>query len=199
MTIFLAELKRVTRDLTEAGVPWCLIGGLAASVYTEPRTTKDIDLLISVSGDTDSVELRRFLKARGYWGESVLIHALRTFRMGWRLMMPPSSGISIPVDILSSVCGLEAEVVQGAVNFEILPGIVLPVASLSHLIAMKHISQNDTDRIQDRADLLALLKVATSKDIDLARSVVGRISGSLYAQGRDLIAEFDQLSRVRLV
>jgi predicted nucleotidyltransferase len=193
MSIFLAELKRVARDLNESAVPWCLVGGLATSVYTEPRTTKDVDLVVSVSGDPDSEQLRAFLKARGYTGESMLLHALPTFKMGWRLMIPPSNGVNIPIDILSSVCGFEGEIIQAAEKFEILPGVVLPVASLGHLMAMKIISQNNTDRIQDRADLLALLKAAKELDVSLARGFVARISGSLYANDRDLVAEFDSL------
>jgi len=45
-----AELVRVVEALDAAGVPYALAGGLAVSVYTTPRATADIDLLIPRDG-----------------------------------------------------------------------------------------------------------------------------------------------------
>jgi hypothetical protein len=59
--IFLAELQKIARDLGEANASWCLVGGLATSVYIDPRTTRDIDVLITVPGDENSEKLRTFL------------------------------------------------------------------------------------------------------------------------------------------
>ena len=41
-----AELRRIVEALHAAGVPYALAGGLAVSIYTTPRATEDIDLLI---------------------------------------------------------------------------------------------------------------------------------------------------------
>lgn len=41
-----AELRRVVEALHSADVPYALAGGLAVSIYTTPRATEDIDLLI---------------------------------------------------------------------------------------------------------------------------------------------------------
>jgi hypothetical protein len=35
-----AALRRIAEDLTKAGTPWALIGGLAVSARAEPRTTR---------------------------------------------------------------------------------------------------------------------------------------------------------------
>lgn len=45
-----AELVRVVEALDAAGVRYALAGGLAVSVYTTPRATADIDLLIPPDG-----------------------------------------------------------------------------------------------------------------------------------------------------
>lgn len=42
------ELRSVIEALDRASLPYALVGGLAVSIYTEPRATQDIDLVISV-------------------------------------------------------------------------------------------------------------------------------------------------------
>ncbi|MCX8042742.1 MAG: hypothetical protein N3B18_01285 [Desulfobacterota bacterium] len=39
-------LKRVSRCFTEAGIKFCLVGGLAVGMLAKPRATEDIDLLV---------------------------------------------------------------------------------------------------------------------------------------------------------
>ena len=40
------ELRNVVEALDRAGVPYLLVGGVAVSIYTAPRATEDIDLMI---------------------------------------------------------------------------------------------------------------------------------------------------------
>lgn len=49
-----AELRRIVEALDAACIPYALAGGLAVSIYTTPRATEDIDLLIS-RGDLERV------------------------------------------------------------------------------------------------------------------------------------------------
>ena len=49
-----AELRRIVEALDAAGIPYALAGGLAVSIYTTPRATEDIDLLIT-RGDLERV------------------------------------------------------------------------------------------------------------------------------------------------
>jgi hypothetical protein len=55
---------------------------------------------------------------------------------------------------------------------------------------MKLLSQNDTDRIQDRADLMALISVSSAEDIEAAREAVTLIVERGFNAGRDLNNEF---------
>jgi hypothetical protein len=51
-------LIRLRTDLLASNASWALIGGLAVSVRAEPRTTRDLDVALSVSGFRPH-ELRR--------------------------------------------------------------------------------------------------------------------------------------------
>jgi len=42
-----AELRRIVEGLDAASVPYAVIGGLAVSIYTTPRATEDVDLLVA--------------------------------------------------------------------------------------------------------------------------------------------------------
>lgn len=41
-----AELRGIVAALDAAGIPYALVGGLAVSIYTAPRATEGVDLLI---------------------------------------------------------------------------------------------------------------------------------------------------------
>jgi hypothetical protein len=42
-----AEFRRVIKALDVAGIPYAVVGGLAVSIYTAPRATEDIDLMVA--------------------------------------------------------------------------------------------------------------------------------------------------------
>jgi Uncharacterised nucleotidyltransferase len=44
-----AELRGIVRALDAAGIPYALAGGLAVSIYAQPRATEDIDILVAPS------------------------------------------------------------------------------------------------------------------------------------------------------
>jgi hypothetical protein len=68
------------------------------------------------------------------------------------------------VDLLFASCGIEPEIAEGAETLEVLPKLLLPVASTGHLIAMKLLSRDDDTRPNDRADLMALAAKADDAD-----------------------------------
>jgi hypothetical protein len=97
MAAFLSELVRIAYFYA-SGVRWCLVGGLGASVYAEPRTTKDIALVVAISDEAEFAHLRNFLICRGYTNPQLLMHSMPTRRMGWRLFLSGSPKNVIPVD-----------------------------------------------------------------------------------------------------
>lgn len=187
MSTLLSHIRITAESLHAVGAEWALIGALAVSVYTEPRTTKDIDIAVAVPTRNDEQTLIDALLARGFRSPSVLMHIEPTQRLGMRLQTPASVGaISTSVDILSSSSGIEREVVAAANVLELLPALHLPVASVGHLIAMKLVSANDADRLKDKDDLRKLLKVAGDDELADARGAIELIEARGYSRGLDL-------------
>jgi hypothetical protein len=65
-TRLLAALRRTAEALDELGQAWALVGGLAVSVRSEPRFTRDIDVAVAVSDDLAAEALVSQLIAGGF-------------------------------------------------------------------------------------------------------------------------------------
>lgn len=61
-----AALRRLDADLRQVEVGWALVGGLAVSVRTEPRFTRDVDVAVAVDGDAGAESLTRSMMSSGY-------------------------------------------------------------------------------------------------------------------------------------
>lgn len=66
-----AILHAVALDLAALRLRWAVVGGLAVSARTEPRFTRDVDLVIAVSDDQGAEQAVHSLQRRGYH-----VHAL---------------------------------------------------------------------------------------------------------------------------
>jgi hypothetical protein len=75
VTALEAALRQICDDLTETGVSFALVGGLAVSARTEPRFTRDADLAVAVSDDFAAESLIRDLRGRNYAIEAVVEQA----------------------------------------------------------------------------------------------------------------------------
>jgi hypothetical protein len=188
----LTQLRTVTNDLNEIGAHWALVGALAVSVHTEPRTTRDIDIAISINDTRSQEELIQTLLRRGYKNRQVLMHLEPTHRLGDRLEVRVEGTTPLAVDLLFSSSGIEREIVAAALPVELLPSIIIPVACPGHLIAMKLLSQNTTDRMRDRGDLQSLLLGAAPGDIEVARNAIQLMSARGFSRGKNLSHELRQ-------
>ena len=59
-----AAFLRLDADLRALRLPWALVGGFAVSLRSEPRTTRDIDLAIVVTGDEEAEQVSVALGCR---------------------------------------------------------------------------------------------------------------------------------------
>lgn len=59
-------LRRAVADLDMLEVRWALIGGLAISIRSVPRFTKDLDFAIAVADDSEAEGVVHRLCGRGY-------------------------------------------------------------------------------------------------------------------------------------
>jgi hypothetical protein len=72
MTSLEAALRRIEADLRETGESCALVGGLAVSVQTEPRFTRDADLAVAVGSDAEAEALIAPLRTLGYRLDAVV-------------------------------------------------------------------------------------------------------------------------------
>jgi hypothetical protein len=175
------------------GKRWSLIGGLAVVVRGEPRFTRDADLAVVVGSDTEAESLVRWLQGRGY---SVLatVEQQATGRLATVRLLPPGEvPEGIVLDLLFASSGIEPEVAASSEILEIMPGLRLPVARTSHLIALKVLSRDDIRRPTDLADLRSLIARASQDDIRGAERALTLIMERGYHRGRDLPSLFQQL------
>lgn len=192
MTSLEAALRRINTDLIQARVPFAVVGGLAVSVRTEPRFTRDADLAVALATDAEAESLIHTLRANHYGIEAVIeqeaVGRLATVRL--TLSSEPRSPV---VDLLFASSGIESEVVAEAEVMELLPHLRMGVARIGHLIALKVLSRDDVRRPQDVGDLRALLRVASPAELARARRGLALIAGRGFHRGRDLTSEMNML------
>lgn len=192
MTSLETALRQIGADLTRAHVSFALVGGLAVSVRTEPRFTRDADLAVALASDAEAEALIHELRARDYRIEAIVeqeaVGRLATVRLTF------SSEPRTPViDLLFASSGIEPEVVADAEPIELLQNLTIGVARTGHLIALKVLSRDDDRRPQDLVDLRALLRVASPAELARARDSLALIAARGYHRGRDLMSEINTL------
>ena len=192
MTSLEAILRRIGADLTEAGVSFALIGGLAVSARAEPRFTRDADLAVALDSDAKAQALVHRLRLLGY-GIAAIVEQEAVGRLATvRLTDSPVPHAPV-VDLLFASSGIEAEIVAAAEPIEVLPRLTVPVAKSGHLIALKVLSRDDATRPQDLVDLRTLLGTASNADLALARHALESITARGYDRGRDLVGAMNGL------
>ncbi|MGH3982057.1 MAG: nucleotidyl transferase AbiEii/AbiGii toxin family protein [Pseudonocardiaceae bacterium] len=183
-----AALRGIASDLNALRVGWALVGGFAVSVRTEPRFTRDVDVAVVVDDDPAAERLVRSLIEKGYRLDAIVeqdsVGRLATARM----ISPGADRLGVVVDVLFATAGIEPEIVAAAEVLEVLPGIVMPVATAGHLVALKLLARDDDTRPQDAADLRALHGVLGAADRTAARTATELIVERGFARGRPLTA-----------
>lgn len=186
-------LRRAVADLERTSHAYALIGGFAVSARTEPRFTRDIDLVVDVGDDAAAEALLRGLAGRGY----ALVAAVEQQATGRlataRLASPVVPGGELIVDLLFASSGVEHEIAARSEALELLEGLVVPVARTGDLLALKLLARDDVSRPQDLGDIRALRSVASAADLAIARETVALIMQRGYARGRDLLTSLDAL------
>ena len=183
-----AALRGIASDLDVLHISWALVGGFAVSVRTEPRFTRDVDVAVLVDGDPGAERLVRSLINAGYRLDAIVeqdsVGRLATARM----ISPGADRLGAVVDVLFATAGIESEIVAAAEVLEVLPGLLMPVATAGHLVALKLLARDDETRPQDASDLRALHAVLGAADRAAARTAAELIVERGFARGRPLTA-----------
>lgn len=192
MSALEAALRQISIDLTDAGVRFALIGGLAVSVRTEPRFTRDADLAVALPSDVEAEALIRTLQTSGY-GIEAIIEQAAVGRPATARLIRFSQPQPPVIDLLFALSGIEPEIVAESERMELLPNLTLGVARTGHLIALKIRSRDDLTRPQDLVDLRALGRVASATELARTRHSLMLIPNRGYDRGRNLLFEMNVL------
>ncbi len=193
MEIGLVEgaLIQLASHLEALRLRWALVGGLAVSALAEPRTTGDVDVVISVDGDQETERVTMDLQARGYQIHSVLEHTSGRISTV-RLLAPGTVRPRILVDLLFNSSGIEPEIAAFAESLEVVSGLEVPVARIGHLLAQKVLAAKAA-RPRDFEDARQLLRVASVEDVHLARESLELISKRGFDRDKDLQGKLAKL------
>jgi predicted nucleotidyltransferase len=194
MTTVESALRRIVADLAQGGRDFALVGGLGISARTDPRFTRDADLVVSVADDEGAEQVLRDLMTRGYVLVATVEHDEANRLATARLASPVAPDEQLIVDLLFASSGVEPEIAARAEPLEVLEGLVVPIAVIGDLLALKLLSRDDDTRPQDAGDIRTLVAAATADDLALARETVTLITARGYARGRDLAAALDRLA-----
>ena len=186
-------LKRLAADLKDLQQPWALVGGLAVSIRSEPRTTRDVDVAVTVADDAEAEALVSSLRARGYGIETLLEQEAIDRLATARLLAPGEAPGGIIVDLLFASSGIEADLVAFSERLEVLPGVEVPVATTAYLLALKVLA----GRTKDLVDIESLLEVAAPEDLEQTRHVLEAIEERGCARNKDLMTAFHQIIQPR--
>jgi len=184
-------LHDVTGVLQARGVGFALVGGLAVSVRTEPRFTRDADLAVAVDDDEGAQTVVRALAPR-YEPVTVLEHEAIGRMAAVRLGQAGQAPTGLVVDLLFASSGVEPEIVGTAEPLEVFAGVQVPVARTGALVVTKLLAR-DASRPLDAADLQALLAVADRDDVALAERLIELVMVRGTNRGRDLREDWRDL------
>lgn len=188
MTRLESALEQLCHALASHGQSFALVGGLAVSARAEPRFTRDLDVAVVASDDEAAERVVHQLVQAGYQVlatvEQDSAHRLATAR----LLPPGETPSGIVADLLFASSGIERELISSATTTDLFPGLVMPVATVGHLLALKVLSLTDA-RPQDLVDIRSLLAVAKKADVEQARQALELIEGRGFGRGKRLIDE----------
>ena len=180
----ISTASQVLSALRQENVKGCIVGGLAVSARCEPRFTRDVDIAVVVDTDEHAEALIHALASHGLR----MAGLVEQEAVGRLAMARLSTEDGLSVDLLIASSGIETEVVTNAEILEVVQGVLLPVARIGHLIALKLLSVAP-GRETDAADLRNLAAVATQDEWNLASEAVAQIQERGFARGRQLDAE----------
>jgi predicted nucleotidyltransferase len=171
-------------------VECAVVGGIAVSFRSVERTTKDLDLAVAVTDDSEAEFIIANLASSGY-----RIGLVLESDVGGRLAtvrLISEGEMEIFIDLLFASSGIEREVVDRADPIELFPELTVKVATRPALIALKVLSADIRTRPQDVIDLGNLIKAATHDEISEAYELVQLITARKYNRDKNLREDLDR-------
>lgn len=147
MSVFY-EFHNIVQRLQAEGIEYALIGGVAVAFHSEPRFTKDVDLLIR-EGELDRIA--EALKREGYFKSSAP-WTFKNSKLTLHRFLKIEDLDEMIIDVLVANDGRCQEIIANALEAESERTGVVRVASKSDLIWLKR----QRNSKQDQADIARL-------------------------------------------
>ena len=138
MTQLERALVEITVLLDELDVPYMLIGGLAVSLWGEPRATLDVDLSLWVESANFEPTLSALCARVAALPRDALAFATQT------RVLPVSSSEGVRVDLVFASLDAEKQAI-GRATAKQVGGKTVMVSSVEDLVLMKLISEREKD------------------------------------------------------
>lgn len=195
MNLVYDALDRMIQCLSDCEVRFALIGGLAVSARSEPRFTRDVDLIVDTPTDADAEQLIRALLGKGYGLHAQLeqksVNRLATCRL---LQRDQSDGVI--VDLFFANFGIEQEVLEKASEEELTDEISLPIVQAEDLIALKLLAVSNRNRPRDSEDILNLLEHVSTARLNRTRQLLRLMAERRPVSAQNLEQLLDKLIEV---
>lgn len=180
----LTVLKAVARWLDESGVPFAVIGGIAASLHGKPRVTKDVDVVAQSEEDS----WPRLLAAARKQGLFPRIADALDFAKVTRVLLLTHRATAIDVDVSFGMLPFELQLISRA-RRRVIHGVSFPLASPEDIVVMKGMAL----RPRDVADIEGIVESQSSLDLKRVRSHLAQLSALL--EGDDHVARLEEILR----
>lgn len=149
--LILDPLERVTHFLQKKKIPYAVMGGIALQAWGRERSTKDIDLVISV----DEIETTEFLQELDKL-ELIIVHSdkeIGQFGLIETEYVSPKVGIPIGVDFFIARTQYQKQVLTRPILVNVL-GLEVRLMSAEDLILNKLLSRRPLD-LSDVRNIIA--------------------------------------------
>jgi predicted nucleotidyltransferase len=180
---FLGAFKDLTGWCEGSGVPHAIIGGVAASLRSRPRTTQDVDVLIFL----DLPAWPEFLEKGRTFGFVPRVADALAFARRANVLLLRHEPTGTPVDMSFGVLPFEQEAVERAQRIELTSGVTVRVPRPEDLLVMKAVAH----RGKDLVDIEAILEAHPDLDLERARAWIADFAAVLEAP--EIAADFERL------
>jgi predicted nucleotidyltransferase len=158
-----ATVKEVLRKFNEAGVRYCLVGGLALAHHSIPRQTQDVDIMVLPE---DLPLVKELLAGHQLRGTAVVM----IFQIG-----------DTRFDVIPAILRAKRTSVLGAIE-DAFEGLTVKVANLRDMILLKMWAATErperSKHLQEEADVIALIEFNPDK---ISAEDIGYVSRNLLA------------------
>jgi len=147
--MFKTLLIRIARELSNAGLPYMIIGGQAVLLYGSPRLTRDIDLTLGVSID----EMKKVLETAAHMDLDIIPKDIEAFIKRTFVLPSRDKATGIRIDLIFSFTPYEKQAIARArpILFDETP---VMFASMEDVIIHKIFAGRPRD-LEDAVAILA--------------------------------------------